>query len=154
MAVSVRVTGADELVRAAAALKAAGSRELRKDMLAGIRKAAKPVIEGVKRRGDEELPADLAAQYRAAKIVSRTRTTGRSAGVRIQGPKKGKGADMGRANESGDVRHPVYGNRAAWASTNVQAGFADRGAESAVGPASAGMRAALQNTVSRIARTV
>lgn len=154
MAEFVRITGAEDLLRVSAALKRTGSRDLRRQMLAGIRMAAKPVVEGIKKQGDEELPAGVAEQYRAAKITSRTRTTGRAAGVRVQGPARGKGADMGRADSSGDVRHPVYGNRKAWSDTSVSPGFAERGAESAAPAATADMRAVLEETARAIARAV
>lgn len=150
----VRITGADQLARLAAAAKAAGNGQLRKDLLKGLRLAAKPVAESIKDQARSDLPGGLGESYGSAKLAPRTRTTGKGAGVRIQGPKKGQGADMGRVNDTGQVGHPVFGNRAVWARNSVPSGFAERGGEQAAPTARLAMTAVMQETVARISRSV
>lgn len=154
--IDARVTGAEDLVRLAKAAKATGDGQLRKDMLRGIRNAAKPVADGIREQYADEMPkrGGAADWYGGMKISPRTRTTGKSAGVRLQGPRRGRGADAGRVNDSGVIRHPVHGNRDVWADTPVRAGVAGRGADRAAPRARDDMEEVLRDTAARIARSV
>lgn len=152
--VDARIEGAEVLVRVAKAAKEAGDRQIRKDLLAGIRKGVKPVVEAIKEGAHLDLPGGLGDQYGTAKIAVRTRATGKNAGVRIQGPKKGKGADMGRVDETGEARHPVFANRAVWTPTSVSQGFAERAVERSADKAQAAVKNAMEDTLRRIAREV
>jgi hypothetical protein len=148
------VRGSYQLEAVARAARNAADGTIRKDMLKGIRNAAKPVADAIKDQAAEELPGGLGEWYGGAKLAPRTRATGAKAGVRIQGPKKGRGADMGGVNDSGTARHPVFGNRAVWSDTSVPAGFEERGAEKAADQARHDMEVVMQDTLQRIARSV
>lgn len=125
--VDVRVKGADQLVALAAAAKAVDS-QLRKDLLKGIRLAAKPVTEDLKESARENLPAEggLNEFTASARFAVRTRATGKQAGVRIAATNKGHDIE---ATNKGAFRHPVYGNRKNWVLQRIAGGWWDKGAE-------------------------
>lgn len=108
------IRGTDDLERVARALKAAGDATLRKELLAGIRKAGKPVVDDVKAGGLATIPSHGGLAKRITTGIGvRTRLLGSGAGVQIR---KG-GAYRGAASsldDSGTFRHPVYGNRSVW----------------------------------------
>jgi hypothetical protein len=151
--VEIRITGAEKLDALGAELKRQGLGAVRLKMLRNLRAAAKPVIDDVRHEIDSELPhgGGLNEFAAAAKLGVRTRVGGRLVGVRISGPRKGPGADLGRANDSGEVRHPVYGDRRVWAVTKVRAGFADRGLEKAAPAVRESLVAVLEETSAEIA---
>lgn len=98
-------------------------KELRKGLLREIRTAGKPTVESVKESARSTLPrggglGDLVARQ---SYGVRTRLSGKSAGVRIQGT--GRTVRGLESLDSGTVRHPVYGNRGAWVSQSVTPGF-------------------------------
>lgn len=121
MPVDVRVTGANQLADLAKQLKAIGNNDLRKELLAGIRKAAKPMAQSAKDRAERELPkaGGLNEVVAKSKFSTRTRTAGRTPGVRVvaSNPHDIKALDRGR------LRHPVYGNRNAWVTQKVTPGW-------------------------------
>ena len=96
------------------ALKDAGDKSLRKELLAGIRKVGKPAIEDVRASALATLPNKGGLNERIAKsrFGVRTRLSGNSAGVQIKQTDKGKAASS--IDEAGTWRHPVHGNRRAW----------------------------------------
>lgn len=105
------IRGTDDLERVARALKAAGDATLRKELLAGIRKAGKPVVDDVKAGGLATIPSrgGLAKKVAGSGIGVRTRLTGRSAGVRIQ---KSKAVTGMLIDKYGSFRHPVFADGA------------------------------------------
>lgn len=123
MSGSYKVTGADELAKVARRLKDAGETELRKEMLRGIRTAAKPVVPDIKASARDRLPkaGNLNDVIARSKIGVRTRLAGEKVGVRIRG--------VGRHNlvalQYGRVRKPLFGNRAHWFEQQVEPGFFD-----------------------------
>ena len=120
----IRIEGADQLKRLAAAAKEAGRNDLRKELLADFRKNGKPVVEDVKASAAETLPRSggLAGIVAASKITVRTRTGGKQVGVRITGA---GAAPLKRLN-AGNLRHPLFGDRQHWYGQNVRAGWFDR----------------------------
>lgn len=111
---ALRMTGADDLGKLAADLKQAGRNDLRKEMLRGIRTATRPAVAAVRISAQVRLPrrGGLAREVAAEQITSRTTTTGRNVGVRIQ-------RRRGQALEQGRLRHPVFGNRDVWVTQEV-----------------------------------
>lgn len=141
------VRGADQFFAVGAALKSAGGGGLRRELLRGIRKEAKPVIAAA-RRGAEILPQSggLAAEIAGSKFSTRTRLTGGGAGVRIVGAS----ADNLKRIDAGTVRHPVYGNRAVWATQSVPPGWFTKSTQEVL-PA---VRAGVARVVTDVARRV
>jgi hypothetical protein len=150
--ISGSVRGANELEALAKACKATGDGQLRKDLLAGIRKAAKPVADSIKETMRDELPhgGGLNEWAASAKIAPRTRTSGKNAGVRITGTKSGH--DFEAINE-GTIRHPVW-DKGGWAEQSIPSGTWDRGGEKAASKVVSALDAVLDETAARIARSV
>lgn len=114
------IRGSEDLRRLAAELKDVGENQLRRDLLKGIRDAAKPGIEAVRQSARETLPRSGGLAERVASQVYAVRTSaaGSSAKVSIAG----KGMKGLRDIDSGQVRHPVYGSDT-WVSQSVPPGF-------------------------------
>jgi hypothetical protein len=150
--VDARVEGAEQLVALARAVKATGDGQLRKDMLAGLRKAAKPIADAVKNDYRDGLPktGGLNEFVASARIAPRTRTSGKNAGLRIVATKSGH--DM-QAIESGLIRHPTYGHQP-YVSQSVEAGLGEKGVQKAAPEATRDIEASMQDTLSRIRRSV
>jgi hypothetical protein len=122
MPVEVRIEGGEALERVARRLKAAGDKGLRKKLLAGIRRATRPLHKDIKAAAMRELPArgGLNRFVASTKFSTKVRTSGRNVGVRIVAVKVGH--DI-RAIDRGRVRHPVWGNRRRWVNQRVRPGF-------------------------------
>lgn len=130
----IRVTGADDLERLGRQLKDIGDKELRRDMLRGIRRATLPIRDDIRDSARQNLPRrgglnDWVADR--SKVSTRTSTSGKNVGVRIVADKKG--SDLAAINR-GRLRHPVFGNRKVWVTQMVTAGWFDRGAEKSAAP--------------------
>ena len=145
--------GADDLADLAKALKVAGDGQLRKDLLAGIRKAGKPSIDAARAKARSSLPSrgGYAAIVARQPIGVRTRTAGRQAGVRIAGP---RGAGFA-ADISGVLRHPIYGRKDdSWASQSVPSGWFTKTIEDRSPVFRKDVEAAMRETAQRIERSV
>jgi hypothetical protein len=104
----LRLTGANQLADLAKDLKSVGDKDLRKELLKGLRNAAKPLAKEVAPRvAREGLPkhGGLNEFVASSKFGVRTRTTGQGAGVRIVGK---KGTHDLAAMDRGRLRHPVW----------------------------------------------
>lgn len=121
MPVDVRITGADNLATLAKELKRIGDNDLRKEMLRGIRTATKPMVAAAKESAHDELPkaGGLNEIVARSKFSTRTRTAGRSPGVRVVAA---SGINVGSIDR-GRLRHPVFGNREAWVTQQVKPGW-------------------------------
>lgn len=122
MAVEIEVRGAEQLRAVALRLKAAGEsgKGLRKELLKGIQAATKGTKEDVKSSWSDRMPHRGGLSSRPLRVATRTRTGGRSVGVRIV-TTSGDGYSIARIDK-GTLRHPVFGNRKAWASQSVTPG--------------------------------
>lgn len=151
--VSASVRGATDLEQLARAVKATGNGQLRKDMLKGLRVAAKPVVTAIKDEMRDELPhgGGLNEWAASAKIAPRTRTAGKNAGIRIVGTKAGH--DFKAIND-GRIRHPVRGNRSVWVLQSIPAGTWDDGGRKALPKVLADLKDVMDDTAARIARSV
>ncbi len=149
--IDVQVTGAEQLVRLSAAVKLYGDKELRKDMLRGLRAAAKPMVASIKEEALSDLPhtGGLNEWVAKSRISPRTRTTGKSAGVRISGAKSGH--DLEAINR-GRVRHPVYGHNR-WVSETVSSGWWERGALREADVVRRDLLVAMEEVAAKIARS-
>lgn len=102
-----------ELPLLAARLKAAGAVGIRREMVAGLRAAAAPVIPLIQEEARTSLPkkGGLAESMAAKKPKTSVRTTGRRAGVSVTYKGIGVTTDL-----AGGWRHPVFarGSRDQW----------------------------------------
>ena len=124
MTADFEIRGAEELEKLARRLKETGSGDLRKELLRGIRNAGADTIPEIRKGMLEELPSRGGFAAKAARdpIAVRTRTSGKSAGVRIE-RKRGAGLNRGR------LRRPLFGNREHWFEQRVPTGWYDRAIE-------------------------
>lgn len=124
MADDFEIRGADQFLRLSKALKDAGRTEMRKELNAGLRKAAKPLIAKTRAEALRRLPqgGGLAGQVAKEPQRVQVRTGAKTAGVRVVVGNKGGGA---RAANKGVIRHPVFGNRGVWVNQSVPAGWFD-----------------------------
>ena len=118
--VDLRVSGADDLERVARRLKEAGNKGLRRALLKRIREVNKDTITAIRANALATLPrrggyADIIAD---SKIGTRTKMSGNSVGVSLQGR---NGFDL-RSLNRGRLRHPTYGH-GPWVSQAVEPGF-------------------------------
>lgn len=128
---------------------------LRRDMLREIRAAGKPAVDDIKRSARESLPASggLADLVARQSYGVRTRLSGKSAGVRIQGT--GRTVRGLRSIDAGTVRHPVFGNKdAAWVSQPVRPGFFTKPIEENLPRFRKSVIEALEKTAAEIVRGV
>lgn len=114
----VSVDGAAQLAKLAGAIRQTQP-ELRKELLADIRRTARPTILAMRTHIRATLPSSggLAELIASSKIGIRTRTDGEKAGVRILA--RSPGHDLEQI-DGGGVRHPLFGNRARWYVTEVE----------------------------------
>lgn len=106
--------------------QAAGAGGLRRNLLAGIRAGAKPLVDDVRAAAREDLPkkGGLAAIVAESPIAVRTRLTGPSVGVRIVNTRKGVDTAAGKSirfgTDTGRLRHPVFGHRDRWVTQQLR----------------------------------
>jgi len=130
--VSVEVIGVEQLAAVARDLKAAGDRELRRELFRGIQRGAKPLKPAAKAAALEELPQSggLAERVAASKFSVNTRLGVRNPSIRIVGrgqigEETGKTYDLD-SMDRGRIRHLTYGKRP-WRDQEVKPGwFSDR----------------------------
>lgn len=102
-------------------LKEAGDGDLRKQLLAAIRKGAGKAIPDIRASASRTLPrrGGLAARVASQKFAVRTSLALGGGSVRIIGQGMKELGDLDR----GSLRHPVYGDRSNWVVQSVVPGF-------------------------------
>jgi hypothetical protein len=109
-----------QLAEIAAKLKAAGARDLRLQLLRGLRAGAKPLVKEVHDAALAQLPKQggLNRQVASQKVSVSVRTGARTAGVRLTTT-----APDTQQTDSGFVRHPTFGRRSkgSWKTQQIPA---------------------------------
>jgi hypothetical protein len=126
-AFELRITGLDDVAKLSRDLKAAGQKDLQKEMREAGKRIAKPAEEAVRESARDVLPSKgglnewVAGRLRFKTLI---RLSGKQVGIRIKTSHRGKTglSDLGAINR-GRVRHPFYGDRDHWYLTEVTAGF-------------------------------
>lgn len=105
--VTVVTHGAEKLGRLGRAIKDAGDKDMRRELLRAAQRCGKPMKTAAREGALKRLPkrGGLAERVATSKFGVRTRTVGKGAGVRIVGQ---SGYDLQGIDE-GEIRHPVYG---------------------------------------------
>src|SRR5262245_41038793 len=110
--VDITVTGADEFGRLARKLREAGAKDLRKELYAGINRAVKPLRTDVKTAAAEFMPARYGPTLAGSlKVTARKRGGGSNPAIFLVGRAGNRRID---AVNRGQLRHPLFGNRAHW----------------------------------------
>ena len=121
MPVAVQIRGADKLGRVSKALREAGAKGLKKELLRGINKATKPLRVAAKVSAATRLPRRGGLAKRMAKTRMSTKTrTGRDPSVRISAAANAV-RDPLRVDR-GRIKHPVFG-RGPWVLQDVTPGW-------------------------------
>lgn len=145
MTLQVRITGQQDLRRAARALREAGRVDLKKEMLAAIRKATAQIGDEVRKDLPIYLPDTYAAVLaRALRFTTATKTSGWPE-ITVTARAKGKSRPREiRTLNRGVLRAPLFGNRKHWYAHKVKPRFfdepADRVREDVIREAGAGIR--------------
>lgn len=99
----------------------ADSKAIKREFFSGLNRATKPIREDMKEAASDAAPSGYASAV-AADFSARTSAKGgRFAGVTIWA--KGKRRNLVGMNQSGQLRHPLFGNRRFWFSQSVRRGF-------------------------------
>lgn len=153
MAGDFEIRGADEFLRLSKALKHAGRTDLRKELHAGLKRAARPLIPKTRAEAMRRLPQGGGLAARVAKVPQRVDVrTGRDPGVRLVVSKSSRGSAAAAGANRGVVRHPVFGNRDVWVAQSVPPGwFDDPIKDSARAPA---IRRDLEQAIETVAERV
>lgn len=156
MSDDVQITGTEEFVRVAKALNDAGSsgRGLWKELNDGLKRAAKPMEEELRKQLDRYLPSGYVPVMRSSLVVRVSRSTrGKAAGLKLVGTAKGVTRKRHiRVIDKGTLRHPVWGNKERWVDQRVKPGFWSEPLEQARDKPATEMRRAIQNTAAKIER--
>lgn len=125
-------------------LRATGQSGLKRNIGKAIRVATVPARAAVRQQILQVFPHSGGANlyFAASSIRSAVLTGPSSAGVVIRASKKGH--DLAAVNRTGQIRHPVFGNRNVWATTSVPAGWWEKALEP-FGPAVEGALHVAQN---------
>lgn len=117
-----RMEGVEKLAQLGRGLKAAGEKDLRRELLRSGRAMGKPIKAELAASALEKLPhrGGLAALIAKAKVRVATRLSGRNVGVSFVG--RWAGHDLASIDK-GEVRHPIRGNRSIWVSQKIPAGY-------------------------------
>lgn len=138
MADDFRVKGAEDFLRLSKALKAAGQKELRKELNKNLREAVKPLIPQTRAAARSILPQRGGLAALVAKAPQRAQVrTGNEPGIRLVVGKR-RGSAAASANR-GVIRHPVFGRRDNFVEQHVTPGWFDDTLEKA-GPEEARRR--------------
>lgn len=145
---TIEVRGAEQLDRIGRRFKEAGEKELRKELLAGIRKSNKPTISAIRANARGSLPrrGGFADQVAASRIATRTRLVGKSAGVQI----RALGMYNLRQLNRGRLRHPLFGNREHWYEQQIEPGWFSEPIEKDAPRIRADIEAAMQDVARKI----
>jgi hypothetical protein len=122
---TVRVgASGEDLFKLAADLRRAGARSLQRELYRAVQRAGKRVVVAAK-DGAQTLPRSGGLAARVASATYRTQLKGgRNPGVRVTATEKtGKPVDLNSIDRTGNVRHPLYGNRRHWYATRAPAGW-------------------------------
>jgi hypothetical protein len=115
------VTGAEDLGVLAKRLKEVGDKELKKELLRGIRAGTKGTHAKIRASARMNLPkrGGLAEIIAKSKISTKTRMSGRWTGINIKATSKHDVASMNR----GSLRHPIFGRSGKWDEQPVPVGW-------------------------------
>jgi hypothetical protein len=123
----MRITGLDDVAKLSRDLKAAGNKDLPKEMRAAGKRIAKPAQEAIRQAALDTLPGGGGLNEwvgNRLKFSTLVRLSGKNVGIKIKTRHRGATglSDLGALNR-GKARHPLYGNRDHWYLTEVPAGW-------------------------------
>jgi hypothetical protein len=166
MALEVRVSGAANLHKVAAQIRAEGRKDLAREMSAALTKATEPVQRAIRASAGQTMPRSggyNAAFDKSLRFRNSRRTGGSQASVNLATYADGASERRDiKALEGGNLRHPVFGRsrpgarkgeRTAnpWTVTSIRAGFWKRGTDGAMDEAQKQLETVIEGLASRLA---
>lgn len=163
MGLDIRLAGVDEVLKLAKQIKATGDRGLGREMARALNAAIDPVKESIATEAGRTMPSGYRATLTASLRHRRTqRTAAREASLRLTtvGEGRKEQRDLVRLNK-GELRHPVFGRsrktkrgrrKNPWATTEIRAGFHDRGVKDAGPEAEKRLEHVLDDFADRLAK--
>lgn len=144
----IEIQGVDQLVHLSKALKAAGDKELQRELSKGISQAMKPLTAAVRQSALRTLPSRGGLAQKVAKSQMRVnrRAGSKIAHVRLVAKSS---YHLGQLNR-GINHHPVFGDRDAWVTQRVTPGWWTKPTEAA-GP---NVRREVIAAMDRVARKI
>ena len=139
------IRGVEQLAALARRLKEVGDKGLTREFSRSVTAATKPLVQELRASARATLPKSGGLAERVARSQIRTQRRA-SSGVRVTA----RNAYSIKQMDEGRVRHPVFGNRAAWATQSVRSGWWTKPTEK-VGPE---VRQALMQAMEAVARKV
>lgn len=125
---SLQLEGADQLRALGKALREAGDKQLKRELMKASQRATRPVKQEIPASARKTLPSGggLNDWVASTKVKTRTRTGGRNVGVEITGTvgKRMRATSDVRAINRGRLRHLTYG-RPPWVTQRVKPGYWD-----------------------------
>jgi hypothetical protein len=115
----IEIRGAEEFGVLSRRLKEVGDKGLRRELLSGLQRAAKPAKVDVKASFANRLPkrGGLAAEMATSRVSLLSRA-GRNPSVKI----KATSPHSVGAMDKGRLRHPVFGNKDNWVDQSIEPG--------------------------------
>lgn len=163
MGLDIRLDGIDEVLKLAQQIRATGDRGLGREMAKALNAAIEPVEDAISASAERTMPSGYRATLTASLRHRRTqRTAARQASLRLTtiGEGRKEQRDLDRLNKGG-LRHPVFGRsrktrrgrrKNPWATTEIRAGFHDRGVKDAADEAEKRLGAVLDDFADRLAK--
>jgi hypothetical protein len=139
----------DKLDLVVRTLRDLGDKELTRELSRGLARATERLKADAKANAGRRLPqrGGLAARVAGAKLSTR-RKSGRNPGVSIQA----RGMDQLGMMDSGQVKHPVFGNRGAWVVQSIRPGWFSEPMEEGRDEVAAAIGEVLDDVATRLAR--
>lgn len=144
------IHGAEQLAALSRQLKAAGEKDLQRELSKAIAKAMKPLRAELPRSALAKLPrrGGLAAQVAASKLRNTRRNTGRAVGLRLTATNPD---NIRRIDRRGEVRHPTFGH-GPWVTQKVTPGWFTQPTDALAPQARADVEAAMNTIAAKLDR--
>lgn len=146
--------GAGDFAALARRLKAAGEKDLRKELYSGITRATKPMRADIKQHSTGYMPSGYGATFqKSLRLTAIKRASAKNPAVQIKAVGKGKTRprQVGPIN-GGTLRHPLFGNREFWYTTRIKPGFFTKEAKKGAPQAAKEILKAMNDVAEKVAK--
>jgi hypothetical protein len=145
-----QVRGAEEFAKVAKDCRAAGRKDLNKELRIALNRAVKPMKAAAKEGAKNSLPSSggLAARVAGARISARP-YGGRNPAIKLVGREGKKSVNLAGL-DYGRLRHPLFGNREKWFSQSVPSGWWSKSLEGTAPKARDEIVKAIDNVVKEL----
>jgi hypothetical protein len=154
MSLEVRISGASDFKKLATQIRTEGRKDLSRQLDKALAETVVPVQKSIKLESAQTMPKRggyAGEMSRSLRFKTQKRTGGNSASYTLLTYADGKAERRDiRALEAGNLRHPIFGNRNAWALTKIRPGFHKRGTDNALDEATKQMGEVVRDFSARL----